>query len=134
MIEERNKAKAEFANYESAVITSSKFKALPDEEKKEEIRILMNTFKSKYDEAQNKSAISYIQCYDLPQHKEAVNLLISSATPTPPTPPKPVKKLSSFGAISYPGDIETLQDVDAFLERLKTEMVEAINSGNKIQG
>ena len=94
----------------------------------------MNTFKAKYDAAQSKSAISYIQCYDLPPHKEAVNLLISSALPTPPTPSKPVKKLSSFGSISYPGDIETLQDVDAFLERLKSEMVEAINSGNRIQG
>lgn len=134
MIEERNKAKAEFANYESAVVNSSKFTAITDEGKKEEIRILMNSFKSKYDEAQSKSEISYIQCYDLQEHKNAVNLLISSATPTPPTPPKPVKKLSSFGSISFPGDIETLQDVDAFIERLKAEMVEAINSGNKIQG
>ena len=134
LIAERNKAKAEFGNYESAVLNSSRFKELPDEEKKEEIRILMNTFKAKYDAAQSKSAISYIQCYDLPPRKEAVDLLISSALPTPPTPSKPVKKLSSFGSISYPGDIETLQDVDAFLERLKSEMVEAINSGNRIQG
>ena len=132
MIEERKKAKDDFSNYESAVINSSKFKELNSEEKKEEIHMLMDAFKSKFDNAQSKSEISYIQCYDMPSLKDAVELIFSSSTPTKPQ--KPVKKLSSFGSITYPGDIETLQDVDAFIDRLKKEMIEAINSGNRIQG
>ena len=134
MIAERNKAKAEFATYEDAVINSSKFKGVSDEEKKEQIRLLLTAFKDKFDNAKNKSDISYIQCYDLPPLKESVNLILASATPAPAKPSKPVRKLSSFGSISYPGDIETLDDVEAFIERLKAEMVEAINSGNRIQG